>query len=107
MKRMHYVEIQDRKRTVIFLQAAITVYIKETGMQQLFLGDRHCDILQKIADAGFTEDYKQCHEDGFLCKIILPKDETILFINRKNATEIAKRANYPMIGSVLTSEDLW
>lgn len=104
---MHHVEIKDGKRTIIFLNSAICFYNNQNKTQQILLGNRHNDILQKIAEAGLTEDYKRAHEDGFLCKLITPKNETILFINRKNATEIAKRANYPMISSVLTSEDLW
>lgn len=49
---------------------------------------------------------KKNHTDGFLCRVE-GKNEIITFISRENATAIAKRANYPMIGSVLTSEDLW
>lgn len=31
----------------------------------------------------------------------------VYFINREEATEIAKDNDFPMIGSILTSEDLW
>ena len=70
-------------------------------------GERHCDIIRDIADLGLTKDYKANHTDGFLCRININNNEVITFISRKNATTITKRANYPMISSVLTSEDLW
>ena len=96
---MHNVVISDGRREITFLNSAIKIKNYST-----MIGERHCNILQDIADAGLTDLYKENHIDGFLCRL---SNGTITFIDRDNATRIAKRANYPMIGSVLTSEDLW
>lgn len=103
---MHNVVIQDGKRTITFLQSAIRFYIKSSDIYSTMLGERHYYIIQEIARLGLIDDYKKNHIDGFLCKVE-GKNEIITFISRENATAIAKRANYPMIDSVLTSEDLW
>lgn len=103
---MHNVVIQDGKRTVTFLQSAIRFYIESSNTYSTMLGERHYYIIQEIARLGLTDDYKKNHTDGFLCRVE-GKNEIITFISRENATAIAKRANYPMISSVLTSEDLW
>lgn len=104
---MHNVVMQDGKRMITFLQSAIRFYVKSSDIYSTMLGERHYNIIQDIKNLGLTEDYKASHIDGFLCKVTTKKDSIITFISRENATEIAKRANYPMIGSVLTSEDLW
>lgn len=103
---MHNVVIQDGKRTVTFLQSAIRFYIESSNTYSTMLGERHYHIIQEIARLGLTNDYKKNHTDRFLCRV-KGKNEIITFISRENATAIAKRANYPMISSVLTSEDLW
>ena len=104
---MHNIVMQDGKRMITFLQSAIRFYVKSSDTYSTMLGERHYNIIQDIKDLGLTEDYKASHIDGFLCRIETKKDSTIQFISRENATQIAKRANYSMIGSVLTSEDLW
>ena len=88
---------------IIFFDSAIKFFNQTTKNWQLVKGTRHCEIIKKIADAGFTEDYKNSHIDGFLCIW----NGYIQFIDRGTATNFAKAANYPMTGSVLTSEDLW
>ena len=103
---MHNVVIQDGKRTVTFLQSAIRFYIESSNAYSTMLGERHYYIIQEIVRLGLIDDYKKNHTDGFLCRVE-GKNEIITFISRENATAIAKRANYPMISSILTSEDLW
>ena len=102
---MHNIQIHDGPRTITFLAAAIQ--FNTADCEVLMKGERHCHIIQEIAEAGLTNDYKQSHIDGFLCRVNVRNHETTTFISRENATLIAKRANYPMIGSILTSEDLW
>ena len=102
---MHNIQMQDRRSTITFLASAI--YFKSDKGPITMHGERHYDILQEIADLGLTKDYKAGHTDGFLCKVHCMNHDITMFISRENATQIAKRANYPMIGSVLTSEDLW
>lgn len=102
---MHNVQMEDRKCIVTFLASAI--YFKSDKGPMIMQGERHCDIIQEIANLGLTKDYKAGHTDGFWCNVHCMNHDTTMFINRENATQIAKRANYPMIGSVLTSEDLW
>lgn len=105
--KFHNVQMQDGKRTITFLAAAITFTIQSTNTEMLLYGNRHSDIIRQIANAGYTSDYKIKHIDGFVCRVATKKYNTITFINREQATQIAKKAKYPMIGSILTSEDLW
>lgn len=97
------VEIVKDNNVYLFFDSAIRYYNLETKDWHIAFGKRHSDIIRKLADAGLTESYKTGHIDGFLCII----NGYIQFIDRGTATNIAKAANYPMIGSVLTSEDLW
>lgn len=99
---MHNVMIKDGRREITFLASAIL--FKVGDIQHIMHGDRHWNVIQQIAEAGLTNNYKQDHVDGFLCRLY---NGDITFISRDNATLIAKRANHPMEGSVLTSEDLW
>lgn len=102
---MHNIQMQDRRSTITFLASAI--YFQSDNGPIVMQGERHCDIIKDIADLGLTKEYKAAHTDGFWCNVHCMNHDTNLFISRENATQIAKRANYPMIGSVLTSEDLW
>lgn len=105
--KFHNVQMQNGKRTITFLAAAITFTIQSTNTEMLLYGNRHSDIIQQIANAGYTSDYKIKHIDGFICRITTKKNSIISFVDREQATKIAKKAKYPMIGSILTSEDLW
>lgn len=66
-------------------------------------GKRHHEILKAIRDAGEIDYYKKKHIHGFI--IGLPW--TARFVSTEEATEIAEERGIPMIGGVLTSEDLW
>ena len=66
-------------------------------------GRRHHEILKAIRDAGEIEYYKKKHEHGF----IIGFPWSARFVNTEKATEIAEGLRIPMIGGVLTSEDLW
>ena len=66
-------------------------------------GRRHHEILKVIKDAGDIEFYKRKHEHGF----IIGFPWSARFVSTEEATEIAKERGIPMIGGVLTSEDLW
>lgn len=66
-------------------------------------GKRHHHILESIRAEGYTDAYKKSHLDGFMVKI----DNHILFFERNLATTLAERLGIEIIGSALTSEDLW
>lgn len=85
-----------------FISAAI-LFIDDEGNEKIFTGRRHHEIIAKIADAGYTEQYKRYHLDGFMVKI----GDNEVFKDRELSTMIAKQKGIEMISSVLTSEDLW
>lgn len=85
----------------IFTCAAI-MYNDGEGIQ-IMMGSRHHLIRGAIKERNQLEEYKNWHRDGFM---IRHKDITF-FADTNHATEIAKSFNIPMIGSVLTSEDLF
>ena len=71
-----------------------------------FEGYRHHEIIRRLQEEGYPSHVvKRCkqgfmvHHEDFL--------HNSYFITREEATEIAKDNDYPMIGSILTSEDLW
>jgi hypothetical protein len=99
--------IQDGDRTITFIDSAILFYVSEDESYHMKTGKRHSDIIKTIANLGLTEDYKNNHIDGFFCRISQGNESTLTFISREQSTIIAKKNNYPMIGSILTSEDLW
>lgn len=66
-------------------------------------GKRHHEILAKLAETGHTAEYKKWHQDGF---IVINDNFNLRFRTREECTEWAKAHNIPMIGSVLTSEDV-
>ena len=85
----------------IFLYAAL--FDPETN--SLFQGYRHHEIMRRLREEGYPSNTVKRYKQGF---IIVYKDNfRHQFISREEATEIAKDNNYSMIGSVLTSEDLW
>ena len=90
---------------LVFLSAAIRFYDRELGVWLESCGKRHHEIIKNIHDEGYEADYKANHTDGFM--YMIDDDPSPLFMDRETATEIVKGANIPMIGSVLTSEDLW
>ncbi len=90
---------------IIFSCAAIRFYDRENGVWIEFYGRRHHEIIKDIHDKGYSDDYKSNHIDGFM--YIIDDNPVPIFIDRDTATELAKSAGIPMIGCVLTSEDLW
>jgi hypothetical protein len=69
-----------------------------------FKGRRHHEIIKAMQEEGYPSHIvKRCIQ-GFIVKHSDYKEE--YFISRDEATEIAKDNDYPMIGSILTSEDL-
>lgn len=71
-----------------------------------YAGVRHHEIfkyLKEKNDEFLTTERIRNMRQGFLVE----EDGVIKFITREEATEIAKNNNFPMIGSILTSEDLW
>lgn len=90
---------------IIFLCAAIRFYDRENGVWLESCGKRHHEIIKNIHDEGHTDDYKANHIDGFM--YMIDDDPSPIFIDRETATELVKTADFKMIGSVLTSEDLW
>jgi hypothetical protein len=91
------------QHNIEFICSAIRLKYKRMWLE--FYGVRHSDILQKIAELGYTKYYKKEHKDGFMYSY--ENDEKMYFMDRATATQVAKENNFPMIGSVLTSEDLW
>ena len=70
-----------------------------------FEGCRHHEIIKAMQEEGYPPHIvKRCIQ-GFMVQHCDYRD--IYFINREEATEIAKDNDFPMIGSILTSEDLW
>ena len=101
-------EIKDGpevEHKIVFLCAAIRFYDRENGVWVESCGRRHHEIIKDIHDEGYSDDYKANHIDGFM--YMIDDDPSPIFINRDTATELAKLAGIPMIGCVLTSEDLW
>lgn len=84
-------------------KAAAIRYKNKDGLISERHGKRHHEIIRAIHNDGEIEYYKQWHEDGF----IFGESLTARFINREEATKIARDMKIPMIGCVLTSEDLW
>ena len=80
----------------------ISAAIKIKG-DMVFTGARHHMIFEKIMESGFWNEYLMWNEQGFVIDDGNKKE----FVNRNEATEIAKFWKMPMIGSILTSEDLW
>lgn len=70
-----------------------------------FKGCRHHEIIQAMQEEGYPSHIVKRCVQGFMIKHCDDKEE--YFVSREIATEIAKDNNYPIIGSVLTSEDLW
>jgi len=85
-----------------FISAAL--YDPETDAR--FTGKRHHEIISRLADKGYPSKIIRRCEQGFIVKHC-DRYHDEYFITRENATELAKDNDYPMIGSVLTSEDLW
>ena len=70
-----------------------------------FKGRRHHEIIKAMQEEGYPSHIiKRCIQ-GFMVQHCDYRD--IYFMNREEATEIAKDNDFPMIGSILTSEDLW
>lgn len=71
-----------------------------------FEGRRHHEIIADMVKKGFTPDFIRDFEQGF---IVTHEDYPFdgYFITRDEATEIAQKNKFSMIGSILTSEDLW
>ena len=82
---------------IIFICAAIDIQLK------IFVGKRHHEIFKQLKEKGYTKEEIAHSRQGFL----IGEDGVVKFISRDKATEIAKAYQYPMIGSILTSEDLW
>lgn len=89
---------------VKFKCAAIIFKDTDTGNIVEMRGRRHHEILKSIRFIGRTDMYKKWHEHGF---IISRYGYDAKFVNIEEATKIAKEQGINMIGSVLTSEDLW
>lgn len=85
-----------------FKTAAIMYKNKEGDLVER-RGRRHHEIIRAIHDAGDIALYKKWHVDGF----IYGEEWTAQFIDREEATKIAKEQGIKMRGCVLTSEDLW
>lgn len=82
---------------IIFICAAIDIQLK------IFVGKRHHEIFAQLKERGYSKEEIAHSRQGFL----IGEDGTVKFISRDKATEIVKAYQYPMIGAVLTSEDLW
>ena len=95
-------EKSSGKHDYPFVAAAIK--FESGGHTLVITGKRHHEILKKIKEIGLTGDYKKHYEDGFIYRTTTGLH---VFKERDECTEIAKRLNIEMIGSVLTSEDLW
>lgn len=96
-------KIKSDNQTFEFVDAAIK--IKVNGKDKIFNNRRHHLIIRDIQNAGYLNQYKKIHEDGFLIRV---DDGKLEFFNRGQSTTIAKNCNIATIASdVLTSEDLW
>ncbi len=84
-----------------FKKSAIKFFVNNE--EKIYTSSRHHEIIKKIHDDGFTAEYKKFHFDGFIVKIC-GKEQ---FIDRDEATKLAKKYYIPMQSSILTSEDLW
>ena len=98
-------ENPEEEHELVFLSAAIQFYDRENEVWLEMCGERHHQIIKKIHDQGYEEDYKAHHKDGFM--YILDDEYSPRFMDRETATEIVKANDFNLIGSVLTSEDLW
>ena len=97
IKNMTISQLQDVKFTdaaIRFSWGADTVIIT---------GRRHHNIIKKIADIGLTEEYKACHEDGFMISI----NGGEMFIDRNTAKVVADALGIETHSETLCSEDLW
>lgn len=88
--------------SIVFIDSAI-MYYNNQNTPVLALGKRHHEIIKRIHDHGHTDEYKKSHVDGFVIKV----NDEIRFLNREDATKLAKIIGIEMQGGVLTSEDLW
>lgn len=85
----------------VFICSAIE-YLNENGTLCTEYGKRHHEIYQQMKDKDIPKpSYKV---EGFMVDFGF---QNAIFVNREEATKIAQNWNIPMIGSVLTSEDLW
>ncbi len=85
----------------VFMCAAIE-YLDQDNILRTEYGRRHHEIYQQMKEKGIPKPLYKV--EGFMVDLGLTN---AVFINRDHATTIAKKWNMPMIGSVLTSEDLW
>ena len=79
---------------IIWVSSTIRILDSQNAILE-FNGKRHHEIIKQIHDAGYIEDYKRNHIDGFTVLI----DNKPLFLSREEATKIAKEENISMIGS--------
>ena len=70
-----------------------------------FKGHRHHEIIKAMQEEGYPSHIVKRCVQGFMIRHCDDKND--YFISRDIATEIAKDNDFPMIGNVLTSEDLW
>ena len=77
----------------------------DPGTCTCFEGYRHHEIIRRLQEEGYPSYVVKRCKQGFLVRH--SNFHNSYFISREEATEIAKDNNYPMIGSILTSEDLW
>ena len=85
----------------VFMCAAIE-YLDENGILHTEYGKRHHEIYQQMKNKKIPKPaYKV---EGFMVDFGFPN---AVFVNRDEATKIAQKWKIPMIGSALTSEDLW
>ena len=89
---------------VHFLAAAVRAFNSATGERLEVYGERHHELFSRLRVAGVPRLDIQGSEQGFLVSV---DDGLPRFYNRQEATELAKKIGISMIGSVLTSEDLW
>lgn len=76
---------------------------KNQGWYELY-GRTHSEIYEDICKKGLVADYTKSHIDGFIIK----EDNNKKFIDREQATKIAKKLGIKMkTKDRLTSEDLW
>lgn len=87
-----------------FLAAAVRAFNSTTGERLEVYGERHHEIFHKLRAAGVPRLDIMGSEQGFLVSV---DNGLPCFYDRKEATEIAKKIGISIIGTELTSEDLW
>lgn len=100
------IDIDSEEHELVFLSAAIRFRDLDNDVILEQCGQRFVDIIREIRDAGYTQDYRTWHEQGFM--YMIDGDGSPRFMDRETATEIAQKTGFPLRNpKALTTIDLW